>query len=66
MAFLSATIDNSTRVIAVYLKEARDRSSYIIRLTLNTNSLNEVVYKFKLIVRILERVVLRGLVYYID
>lgn len=60
-AFLLVTINNSTRVITIYLKKARDRDSYIIRLTLNTNNINKIVLKFKLIVKILKQVALRDL-----
>jgi len=66
LAFLSATTDDSTRVMAVCLEEARDRSSCTIRLTSNTDGLDEVVYGFKLIARILERAASRGLVCCID
>lgn len=60
-AFLLVTINNSTRVIIIYLEKARDRDSYIIRLTLNTNNINKIVLKFKLIVKILKQVALRDL-----
>ena len=62
LAFLSATTNDSTRVMAVCLEEGRDHSSCTIRLTSNTGDLNEVVYGFQLIARILERAALRGLV----
>ena len=54
LAFLSATINDSARVIAVCLEEARDRGSCKIRLTSNTSDVDEVVLRFKLIVKILE------------
>lgn len=65
LAFLSATTNDSTRVMGVCLEEARDRRSCTIRLTSNTGGLDEVVYGFKLIARILERAASRGLAYYI-
>ena len=54
LAFLLATINDSARVIAVCLKEARDRGSCKIRLTSNTSNVNKVVLRFKLIAKILE------------
>jgi len=60
LAFLSATIHDLARVTAVYLKEARDRRSYIIRLTSNNSNINKVVLRFKLIAKILEQVASRG------
>ena len=62
LAFVSATTNDSTRVMAVCLEEARDRSSCTIRLTSNTGSLDEVLYGFKLLARILERAASKGLV----
>ncbi|KAL9116797.1 MAG: hypothetical protein Q9187_006674 [Circinaria calcarea] len=55
LAFLSVTRNDPSRVMAVCLEEARDRGSCTIRLTSNTSDLNEVVYRFNLMVRILER-----------
>jgi len=66
MAFLLATIDDSTRIITICLEKARNRSNCTIRLTSNIDNLDEVMYGFKLIARILERVALRDLIYYID
>jgi hypothetical protein len=61
LAFLSATTNDSTRVMAVCLKEARDHNHCTIRLTSNTGDLDEVVDGFKLMARILERAASRGL-----
>ena len=60
LAFLSATTDDSTRVMAVYLEEARGHGSCTIRLTSNTGDLDEVVYGFNHMARILERAASRG------
>ena len=62
LAFLSATTNDSTRVMAVCLEEARDRSSCTIRLTSNTGRLDEVVYGFKVLARILEGAASKGLI----
>ena len=43
LAFLSAIINDSTRVMIVCLEEARDHNHCTIRLTSNTNDLDEVV-----------------------
>lgn len=65
LAFLSATTNDSTRVMAVCLEEARDHNHCTIRLTSNTGDLDEVVCGFKLMARILERAASRGLTCYI-
>ena len=65
LAFLSATTNDSTKVMGVCLEEARDRRSCTIRLASNTDGLDEVVYGFKLIAKILEQAASRGLAYYI-
>lgn len=65
LAFLSATTNDSTRVMAVCLEEARDHDHCTIRLTSNTGDLDEVVHGFKLMARILERAASRGLICYV-
>ena len=66
LAFLAATTNDSTRVMAVCLEEARDRSSCTIRLASNTGDLDEVVHGFKLIARILERAASTGMICHIQ
>ena len=61
LAFLSVTTDDSAKVMAVCLKEARDRRSCIIRLTSNNGDVDKVVLGFKLIGKILEQAASRGL-----
>ena len=60
LAFLSATTNESTRVVAVCLEEARGRGSCTIRLTSNTGDLDEVMYEFNHMARILERAASTG------
>lgn len=60
LAFLSATTNDSTRVMAVCLEEDRGRDSCTIRLTSNTGDLHEVVNGFNHMARILERAASRG------
>ena len=66
LAFLSATTNDSARVMAVCLEEARDRGSCKIRLTSNTSDIDEVVLKFKLMAKILEQAASRGLYLILD
>jgi hypothetical protein len=61
LAFLSATTNDSTRVMAVCLEEARDHRSCTIRLTSNNGDVDEVVLGFKLMAKILERAASRSL-----
>lgn len=61
LAFLSATTNDSARVMAVCLEEARDRGSCKIRLTSNTGDIDEVVLGFKLMAKVLEQAASRGL-----
>ncbi len=61
LAFLSATKNDSDRVTAVCLEEARDRGSCNIRLTSNSGDINEVLLGFKLMAKILEQAASRGL-----
>ncbi len=61
LAFLSATTDDSARVMAVCLEEAHDRDSCKIRLTSNTDDVDEVVLEFKLMAKILKQAALKGL-----
>lgn len=60
LAFLSATTNDSTRVMAVCLEQARSRKSCTIRLASNTGDLHEVVDGFNRIARILERAASKG------
>ena len=60
LAFLSATKNDSNRIMAACLEEAFDHKSCIIRLTSNTGDLNEVVNGFNHMARILERAASRG------
>lgn len=55
LAFLSATTDDSTRVMAVCLEEARDRHSCTVRLTSNKGDIDQVVLGFNHVAKILER-----------
>ena len=61
LAFLSASTDDSARIMAVCLEEARDRRSCTIRLTSNNGDVDEVVLGFKLMGKILEQAASRGL-----
>ena len=60
LAFLSATTNDSTRVMAVCLEQARSRKSCTIRLTSNTGDLEETVNGFNRMAKILERAASRG------
>ncbi|KAL9124814.1 MAG: hypothetical protein Q9217_005900 [Psora testacea] len=55
LAFLSATTNDSAKVMAVCLEEARDRRSCTIRLTSNIGDIDEVMLGFKLMAKILEQ-----------
>lgn len=61
LAFLSAITDDPDRVMAVCLEEARDRGSCRIRLTSNIGDIDEVVFGFKLMAKVLEQAASRGL-----
>lgn len=61
LAFLSATTNDSARVMAVCLEEARDHRSCTIRMTSNNGDIDEVVHGFKLMAKILEQGASRGL-----
>ena len=61
LAFLSATTNDSARVMAVCLEEARDRGSCTVRLNSNTGDVDEVLLGFKLMAKILEQAASRGL-----
>ena len=61
LAFLSATTNDSAKVMAVSLEEARDRRSCTVRLTSNNGDIDEVVLGFKLMAKILEQGASRGL-----
>ena len=61
LAFLSATTNDSARVMAVCLEEARDRGSSTVRLNSNTSDVDEVLLGFKLMAKILEQAASRGL-----
>jgi hypothetical protein len=61
LAFLSATTNDSARVMAVCLEEARDRRSCTIRLNSNAGDVDEVLLGFKLVAKILEQAASRGL-----
>ena len=61
LAFLSATTNDSARVMAVCLEQAPDRGSCVIRLTSNTGDVDEVMLGFKLMAKILEQSASRGL-----
>ena len=60
LAFLSATTDDPDRFMAVCLEEARDRGSCRIRLTSNIGDIDEVVFGFKLMAKVLEQAASRG------
>ncbi|MCJ1252132.1 hypothetical protein MMC30_009370 [Trapelia coarctata] len=60
LAFLSATTNDSARVMAVCLEEGRDHGSCTIRLTSNTGDIDEVVLGFKLMAKILEQAASRA------
>ena len=61
LAVLSATTNDSAKVMAVCLEEARDRRSCTIRLTSNNGDIDEVMLGFKLMAKILEQGASRGL-----
>ena len=60
LAFLSNITNDSVRVMAVCLEEARDRHSCSIRLTSNNGDIDEVVLGFKLMAKILEQAASRS------
>lgn len=61
LTFLSATTNDSTRIMRICLKKTRDRRSCTIRLTLNIDDLDKIVYEFKFIARLLKRAASRDL-----
>ena len=65
LTFISDTTNDSTRVTAVCLEEAHGHDHCTIRLTSNIGDLDEVLYGFKHMARILERAASRGLICYI-
>ena len=66
LAFLSATTNDSTRVMAVCFEESLDHRSCIIRLASNTGNLNEVTHGFEQVARILEQAASRSMPCYIE
>ena len=65
LTFLSAITNDSIKIMKICLEKARDRKSCTIRLTLNTNDLDEIINEFKFIARIVKRATSRDLAYYI-
>jgi hypothetical protein len=63
LTFLSATRNDSSKVITICLEKARDRDNCTIRLTFNTDDLDEIVYEFNLMTRILKRTASRDTTY---
>ena len=59
-AFLSATTDDTLRVMAVGLEEDLDQQGMTIRLASNTGDLTEVKEGFENIVQVLEQAALRS------
>ena len=54
LAFLSATTDNSRKVMAVCVEEKDDHEGLVVRLASNTGDITAVLDGFKEIARILE------------
>ena len=61
LAFLSATTDDSAKIMAACFEETRDGRSCTIRVTSNNGDTDEVVHGFKLMAKILEQSASRGL-----
>ena len=61
LAFLSATTDDSLRVMAVSAEEDSKQGELTIRIASNTGDLSMVEHGFKCIARILEQAALRGM-----
>ena len=54
LTFLLIIINNSIKILTIYLKKARNRNNYKIRLTSHINNINKIILKFKLIIKILK------------
>jgi hypothetical protein len=60
LVFLSAILDKSLKVMAVYIKEYYNREGITIRIVLNTGDLSVVIREFITLVKILEKAIRRG------
>jgi hypothetical protein len=60
LAFLSATSDESLKVMAVCVKEHCNREGITIRIASNTGDLSAVIREFMTLARILEQAARRG------
>lgn len=60
LAFLSATVHDSSKVMAVCIEEHEDGQKNTIRIASNTGDLSKVVDDFKTMATILERAARRG------
>ena len=60
LAFLSATVDNLKRVIAVCIKENSQNDVITIKIASNTGDLIVIKDKFRRVARILENVLIRS------
>ena len=60
LAFLSATLDDSLKVMAVCVKEYLNGEGITIRIALNTGDLSAVTSGFRLLAKTLEQAARRG------
>ena len=60
LAFLSATSDNSFKVIAIYIKEDLNGEELTIRIILNTGDLLVIISGFILLAKTLKQAARRG------
>jgi hypothetical protein len=60
LAFLSATTDESLKVIAVYVKEHYNEEGITIRIASNNGDLSAVIQEFIILAKILEQAARRG------
>ena len=61
LTFLSAITNDSTKIVTICLEKDRDRRNCVIRLTSNNNDFDEIMHKFMLIAKNLNKKVLRNL-----
>lgn len=60
LTFLSATTNDSVRVMTICLEEARDHRNCTIRLTSNNDDIYEIMLGFNLMAKILKQAASRG------
>jgi hypothetical protein len=60
LAFLSATSDDSLRVMAVCIEEHRNKDGITIRVASNTGPLSKIIHGFTMLAKVLEQAARRG------